>query len=169
MATGLSPKNVPHHFREKGILNTAVGKKSIFSCNSIFRTFFTPHEYETKASWRFSPRESMLALTLPDQIHHALQPALKKGGEFKPFSNTAWAPGLLGVELLHVYVICKHSNLVLQPGLDPSRVWELDCCALGQVLVHLYLCPARAQDSCPIETAFLQTVASTILGKKRKT
>lgn len=124
-------------------------EKSISSCNSTFQTFFIPHECETKTSWRFSPRESMLSLTLPDQVQYGVQAGLNKECKFKPFSNISWAPGCLGEELLHIYPIYKQSNILLQPGLDPSRVCELDCCDLGRLLVHLYLSPARGQDSCP--------------------
>lgn len=120
-------------------------EKSIFSCNSTFQTFLTPHECETKASWRFSPRESMLSLTLPDQVQHGVQPGLNQGCKFKPVYNMAWVPGCHGVELLRIYVIYKHSNILLQPGLDPKGVCDVDCCGLGQLLVHLHLYPAWGQ------------------------
>lgn len=91
----------------------------------------------------------MLSLTLPNQVQHGVQPSLNQRCKFNPFSNITSGLGCLGVKLLLIYVVYKHSNILLQPGVNPSRVCELDCCGLGQLLVHLYLSPAQGQDRCP--------------------
>ena len=83
-------------------------ERSIFSSNVIpdFKHFSLPRWCETQTSWRFSQRESMLSLALPDQVQHVVQSGLNKGCKAKPFSNISWAPGCLGVDFILYHWSC---------------------------------------------------------------
>lgn len=98
--TSLSPKMFPNTAENKVFRLQQWKKYFLIQCNSRFQTFFTPRWCETKTSWRFSQRESMLSLALPDQAQHVVQPGLTKRCKAKTFSKISRAPGCLGVDCI---------------------------------------------------------------------
>lgn len=125
-------------------------ERSIFSPTVIpdFKYFSLHVDVNTKLPEGIH-RESMLSLALSVQVQHVVQPGLNKGHKAKLFSKCIISTRMswrgfysLLLELLHIHAIyyINTQTFYSSQGLDPGRVYELDCCDLGlRLLVHLHL------------------------------